>query len=51
MIVRQEFVAIPVEGGVRVYGVPDFPLGTPSDPTRRNSTSKVRCGSGSPIPS
>ncbi len=32
MIVRQEFVAIPVEGGVRVYGVPDFPLGTPIGP-------------------
>jgi hypothetical protein len=28
MVVTQEFVVIPMEGGVRVYGVPDFPVGT-----------------------
>jgi hypothetical protein len=28
MVVTQEFVVIPVEGGVRVHGVPDFPLKT-----------------------
>jgi hypothetical protein len=27
MVVTQEFVAIPMEGGFRVYGVPDFPVG------------------------
>jgi hypothetical protein len=27
MAVMQEFVAIPMEGGFRVYGVPDFPVG------------------------
>jgi hypothetical protein len=32
MIVRQEFVVIPVEGGVRVYGVRDFPSGTAVGP-------------------
>jgi hypothetical protein len=26
MIVRQDFVVIPIEGGVRIHGVPDFPL-------------------------
>ena len=29
MVVRQEFVVIPVEGGVRVYGVPRFFLRGP----------------------
>ncbi len=28
MVVTQEFVAIPVEGGYRVYGDLDFPVGT-----------------------
>jgi hypothetical protein len=28
MVVTQEFVVIPVEGGVRVHGVQDFPLKT-----------------------
>ncbi len=28
MIVIQEFVVIPMEGGVRVYGARDFPVGT-----------------------
>ncbi len=32
MIVRQEFVVIPAEGGVRVYGASDFPVGTPVGP-------------------
>jgi hypothetical protein len=32
MIVRQEFVVIPMKGGVRVYGPRDFPSGTPIGP-------------------
>ena len=32
MIVTQEFVVIPIEGGVRIHGVPDFPSGTPVGP-------------------
>jgi len=32
MVIRQDFVVIPIEGGVRVYGVPDFPLGTAVGP-------------------
>jgi hypothetical protein len=32
MIVSQEFVVIPMEAGVRVYGASDFPLGTPIGP-------------------
>src|SRR5690349_25105053 len=28
MVVTQEFGAIPLEGGFRIYGVPDFPVGT-----------------------
>jgi hypothetical protein len=32
MIVSQQFVIIPVEGGVRVYGAADFPSGTPIGP-------------------
>jgi hypothetical protein len=32
MIVTQEFVVIPVEGGVRIHGVPDFPPGTAIGP-------------------
>jgi hypothetical protein len=32
MIVTQEFVVIPIEGGVRIHGVPDFPRGTITGP-------------------
>jgi hypothetical protein len=32
MIVTQEFVVIPFEGGVRIYGVKDFPSGTITGP-------------------
>jgi hypothetical protein len=32
MTVTQEFVVIPIEGGVRIHGVPDWPPGTVTGP-------------------
>jgi hypothetical protein len=32
MTVAQDFVVNPIEGGVRIHGVPDFPPGTAVDP-------------------